>query len=167
MKKGEFTRLLAHARSLRMTRLGAFFLGCIIGIPVAVLAFAFRDHLLPERTYTVHSIDHHYPFDTKNSRTGLVVYRRGDSGHVMQVNCAFPPDFRFTDDADVEFIWNWASKVLTEGHDTDQVDQVLRDERNTTVAELRRRVAGWRVRVTGTVSQGFHVGTYYLCFRAP
>ena len=75
---------------LRMTRLAAFFLGLLLGGTVATLGFLLRE-ALPTKVYTVQSISHHYPYETANSQTQLVVYRQGDTGHVMEVNCAFPP----------------------------------------------------------------------------
>ena len=80
-----------------------------------------------------------------------------------------PPGFRFADNADAEELWNLVNRALNEGTSADEVDQALATGgHNTTVAELRQRLAGWRVRVTSTVSEEFLGGvTYYLCSRAP
>lgn len=108
-----------------MTKRFAFFLGLVLGIVVASLGFLLRE-ALTTKTYTVQSISSHYSSDTSNSQTRLVVYRKGKTGHVMEVTCGFPPGFRLPEDA------------------------------------------GWRVKVTRTVSEEFLMGsTFYVCSHAP
>lgn len=43
--------------------------------------------------FTVASIKSHYPHPDDNSETNLSVYLEGDSGHVIDLLCLFPPEF--------------------------------------------------------------------------
>lgn len=83
----------AHACSPEMTRRFAFFLGLALGVAAATLGFFLRE-ALTTKAYTVQSVSSHYAYDSANSQTELVVYRKGETGHVMKVKCAFPPGFR-------------------------------------------------------------------------
>ena len=70
--------------------------GIIIGIVITVAWFTLKDSRAT--VYTVHSVQSHYPHKNANSQTTLVVYMKGETGHVMEVECGFPPGFRLTEE---------------------------------------------------------------------
>ena len=51
------------------------------------------------QVYAVRSIASHYPHKDQDSETTLMVYREGDSGHVKEVLCLFPPDLTLSKDS--------------------------------------------------------------------
>ena len=42
--------------------------------------------------YSVKTIQSHYPQQNGNSQTTVIVYLSGESGHVKEILCHFPPD---------------------------------------------------------------------------
>jgi hypothetical protein len=84
-------------------------IGIVIGISIAVAGFTLKDKY-SAKSYMVHSVKSHYSHDNANSQTDIVVYVKGNSGHVMEVFCAFPPDFRLTDE---EMRGGWKVKVTS------------------------------------------------------
>jgi len=66
-------------------------LGLISGIVLSVLWFTFGNTIFGQ-TYTVKSIESHYPQGDNNSQTTIIVYLKGKSGHTKEILCAFPPD---------------------------------------------------------------------------
>ncbi len=86
----------------------------------------------------------------------------------MEVNCAFPPGLSPSGDPGTDELWNAVEEAIDKGGSIDEVNTALASAgHNTNVAELRQRVAGWRVVVTRTVDEEFLGGvTFYLCARA-
>lgn len=151
-----------------MRRRRSFLLGLAFGLAVGAFGTPLFRQALPTKTYTVHAISSHFPSGTANSQTTLAVYREGRGGHVMEVNCAFPPGFSPSGDPGTDKLWNAVEEAIDKGGSIDEVNTALASAgHNTNVAELRQRVAGWRVVVTRTVDEEFLGGvTFYLCARA-
>ncbi len=47
-----------------------------------------------DQTFFVHSVSSHYPHPGKNSETTLRVFVSGNTGHVKEILCLFPPEFQ-------------------------------------------------------------------------
>lgn len=45
------------------------------------------------KTYSVHSLGHVYTASSGNAEVKVKVYKQGDTGHLEEVMCHFPPDF--------------------------------------------------------------------------
>lgn len=70
----------------------SFILGVIVGVFFSYYWFVVRP--ASGKVYTVQSIKSHVPQKNANSQTHIVVYLEGDSGHVKEIFCEFPPDLK-------------------------------------------------------------------------
>ena len=85
-------------------------LGIIIGIAITLVWFALK-HKSSAKIYTVHSVGSHSYYSNANSQTDLVVFTKGETGHVLNIHCAFPPGFNLTDE---DMDGGWKVKVSDE-----------------------------------------------------
>ena len=89
-----------------------FFLGLAAGIFISVIWFNFSEKIFG-KSYTVKSIQSHYPQGDNNSETTLIVYLKGNSGHTKEVLCAFPPTLKLV--GSNEGRWTGLKKVRIKG----------------------------------------------------
>jgi hypothetical protein len=87
----------------------SFILGGVLGI---VAGSAATWWLLTQgfgQTFFVHSVSSHYPHQGQNSQTTLRVFVSGNTGHVKEVLCLFPPEFQL--DSSAHEGWSGIRKV--------------------------------------------------------
>jgi hypothetical protein len=92
-----------------MTR---FILGVIVGAFASYYWFVVKPES-KEKTYTVQSIQSHSPQKNANSRTHIVIYLEGESGHVKDLFCEFPPDLKL--DGNESIGWRGLRRVKVKG----------------------------------------------------
>ena len=82
----------------------------MIGFLIGVLVTYFWLELRPAgKVYTVKAIESHYHHENQNSETSLIVYEKGNSGHVKEIFCRFPPGFKLS--GSNETGWSGIEKV--------------------------------------------------------
>lgn len=89
-----------------------YLMGFICGL-MAMILWIYVSPKLFGKVYMVKSVSSHYPHHNENTQTTLIVYERGDSGHVKEVLCIFPPDFKL--EGNEEKGWSGIKKVRIKG----------------------------------------------------
>jgi len=91
-------------------------LGFGLGLATGVLLVIAVQAIYPRiagRVYAVRSVQSYYPHENENTQVTLIVYEKGESGHVKEVLCLFPPGFQLQGDS--EHGWTGIRKVRVEG----------------------------------------------------
>ena len=91
-------------------------LGFVLGFATGVLLVIAVQSVYPimaGRVYAVRSVQSYYPHDTENTQVTLVVYEKGESGHVKEMLRLFPPGFQLQGDS--EHGWTGIRRVRVKG----------------------------------------------------
>ncbi len=92
-----------------------FILGIVVGAYASYYWFVVRPESVG-KIYTVQSIKSHSPQKDANSQTHIVVYMEGDSGHVKEIFCEFPPSLKL-EGSEVSG-WSGLNRVRVKGEAT-------------------------------------------------
>ena len=90
----------------------------ILGILVGGFASYYWFVVKPEsgKTYTVQSIKSHVAQKNANSQTRITIFLQGDSGHVKEFFCEFPPDLKL--EGNETSGWSGLNRVRVKGEAT-------------------------------------------------
>ncbi|MSS71869.1 MAG: hypothetical protein EXS64_10315 [Candidatus Latescibacteria bacterium] len=91
-----------------------FILGILVGGFASYYWFVARP--TSEKIYTVQSIKSHTSQKNANSKTHIVIYLQGESGHVKELFCEFPPDLKL--EGSETSGWSGLNRVKVKGEAT-------------------------------------------------
>jgi hypothetical protein len=89
-----------------------FGLGLATGV-LLVLTVQSVHSSIAGRVYVVRSVQGYYPHENENTQVTLILYEKGESGHVKEVLCLFPPGFQLQGDS--EHGWTGIRRVRIKG----------------------------------------------------